>query len=38
MGWNGNFSEGFIYKKSKYLRNWQKRYVVINTEGLFSYK
>lgn len=31
MGWNGNFAEGFIFKKSKYLRHWQKRYVVINT-------
>lgn len=38
MGWNGNFAEGFIFKKSKYLHLWQKRYVVINTEGLFSYK
>ena len=38
MGWNGIYSEGFIFKKSKYLKKWSKRYVVINSEGLFSYK
>jgi hypothetical protein len=35
---SGAFIEGVIYKRSKYWKEWGKRYVVINCEGLFSYK
>jgi len=34
----GIFNQGLIFKRSKYRRNWEKRYVLINNEGLFSYK
>lgn len=26
----GIFNQGLIYKRSKYRRNWEKRYVLIN--------
>ena len=29
---------GKIYKKSQVLGKWQERFVVINRDGLFSYK
>lgn len=30
LGWSGTFCKGTIYKKSKYLKVWSERYVVIN--------
>ena len=35
---NGIFNQGIIYKCSKYRKKWEKRYILINNEGLFSYK
>jgi hypothetical protein len=35
---DGSIIQGEIYKRSQYKRKWEKRHVVINTEGLFSYK
>ena len=29
---------GAIYKKSQFLGNWALRYMVLNKEGLFSFK
>ena len=29
---------GKIYKRSKYLKEWNQRYIVIKKEGLFSYQ
>lgn len=34
----GIFNQGIILKRSKYRKNWEKRYTLINNEGLFSYK
>lgn len=34
----GIFNKGVIYKCSKYRKKWQRRFIVINTQGLFSYK
>jgi hypothetical protein len=38
LGWNSTFCKGEIYKQSKYFKKWEKRYVVITTEGLSSYR
>lgn len=35
---NGIFNQGVIYKCSKYRKKWEKRFILINNEGLFSYK
>jgi hypothetical protein len=35
---NGIFNQGLIYKCSKYRKKWEKRFILINNEGLFSYK
>lgn len=32
------FMHGNIYKQSQYKKKWEMRYIVINSEGLFSYK
>lgn len=35
---NGIFNQGMIYKCSKYRKKWEKRYILINNEGIFSYR
>lgn len=32
------YIEGLIYKKSKYLKKWDKRYTVISSCGFYSFK
>ena len=29
---------GYLLKRSQYWKNWEKRYIVINKDGLFSYR
>jgi hypothetical protein len=33
-----SYMDGIIYKRSQVFKNWELRYIVINAEGLFSYK
>ena len=32
------FCRGFLYKRSQFLKRWELRYVIINENGLFSFK
>jgi len=33
-----DFIHGFIYKKSQVIGKWERRFIIINKRGLFSFK
>ena len=38
MGLEGALCKGLLLKRSRYLKKWQTRFIIITPEGLFSYR